>query len=288
MAADSPAALAVLESWLSQRLSGDALAWYEAKRTTLQKDHDFYLAFALATRKLGKADLAPTEEELKSANAICPGWNAWGWTVDQTARIALLLSSPEDAFVSRLDKLCATGDIGEQVTLYQALSLYPNPASLTNRAAEGLRTNIVPVFQAVAHDNPFPKTYFDQAAWNQMVLKALFIGSSLHPIQGLDERANEALASTMIDYAHERWAAHRLVTPELWRCVGPFINEASMDDLRRAWESDEPMAREAVGLALAASDHKAAQTLLSSDPEIKDGIDSGAISWSLIHESLKT
>ena len=45
-----------------------------------------------------------------------------------------------------------------------------------------------------------------------MVLKALFVESTLHPIQGLDARANEALAHMLCDYAHERWAAGRPVS----------------------------------------------------------------------------
>jgi hypothetical protein len=287
--ADNPSAiLATLESWLNDRLSSEASAWFTEKRVSLQEDRDFYLTFALAPRKLGKADLQPTESESQEAEASCPGWDASGWTVDQAARIALLLSGPEEAFVRRLNKLCATGDIGEQVTLYQALPLYPNPDSLANRAAEGLRSNVVPVYQAVAHGNPFPRLYFEEAAWNQMVLKALFIGSRLHPILGLDERANEPLASTMIDYAHERWAAHRDVSPELWRCVGPFLNESRIPDIKRAWASEGLMSREAAGLSLAGSDHPEAKTILETDAKIKDGIDSGEISWSLIYQTLSS
>ena len=51
-----------------------------------------------------------------------------------------------------------------------------------------------PVFEAVAHRNPFPRDHFSEAQWNQMVVKTLFIGSRLAPIQGLDERRNADLA----------------------------------------------------------------------------------------------
>ncbi len=57
-----------------------------------------------------------------------------------------------------------------------------------------------------------------------MVLKALFVGSALDPIIGLDDRANPELARILIDYARERWAAARPVTPELWRTVTPFAD----------------------------------------------------------------
>ena len=63
------------------------------------------------------------------------------------------------------------------------------------------------VFEAVAHRSPYPREQFAENRWNHMVLKALFVGSALHPIQGLEERANPALARMLCDYAHERWAA---------------------------------------------------------------------------------
>jgi len=72
-----------------------------------------------------------------------------------------------------------------------------------------------------------------------MVLKALFVDSKLDPIIGLDQRSNPELARILCDYAHERWAASRPVTPELWRCVGPHATGEMLDDLLRASESDD-------------------------------------------------
>jgi len=268
-------ALGLLESWLAARLSADAQEWYDEKRANLESDRDFFLAFALVPRTLGKADLNLTGAE----RSACSDWDPSNWTIDQAARIALLLGSPEEHFKARLEKLCATGDVGELVTLYQALPLYPIPESLTNRAAEGLRSNVVPVFEAVAHRNPFPQRYFDEAAWNQMVLKALFIGSSLHPIQGLDARANEPLAATLIDYAHERWAAGRPVNPELWRSVGPFIDSTRLEDVKRALNSEDDLSRAAARLALGASGLPEAKALV-------EATEASATSWKEIHQAL--
>ena len=65
------------------------------------------------------------------------------------------------------------------------------------------------VFEAVAHRSPYPREQFSENRWNHMVLKALFVDSTLHPMQGLEERANPELAKMLCDYAHERWAAGR-------------------------------------------------------------------------------
>ena len=70
-------------------------------------------------------------------------------------------------------------------TFYRGLPLYPDASLHEARAREGLRSAMRPIFEAVAHANPYPAERFDEPGWNQMVLKALFIGSTLAPIQGL-------------------------------------------------------------------------------------------------------
>jgi hypothetical protein len=186
------------------------------------------------SRKLGKAALPLDEGELAAARAAREGWDPSSWRVDEAARIRLLLAADTgdgERFASRLDQLCATADVDELVAFYRGLPLYPDAPRHRSRAAEGLRSNMSVVFEAVAHRNPYAAEQLPQDAWNQMVLKALFVGSALEPIVGLDGRANEALARMLVDYAHERWAARRPVSPELWRCVAPFASPALRDEL---------------------------------------------------------
>jgi len=120
------------------------------------------------------------------------------------------------------------------------------------------------VFEAIAHRNPYPRAHFDDHRWNHMVLKALFIGAPLAPIQGLDERANAELARILCDFAHERWAAGRPVPAELWRCVGPFAEGPAIDDLSRVLKSDSIEEQRAAAAALAASRDPRAKQLLAT------------------------
>ena len=274
----------LLVRWLVRQLSPEAMTWLEkslAQLRTSGKHADLYMAVSLAARKAGKADLALSEADVRDAQAARAGWDPRGWSADQAARVALLLSLDNDpGRLSRcLDQLCITADVSELAAFYRGLPLYPDPARYLARATEGLRTNMKNVFEAIAHRNPYPSEQFPEAAWNQMVLKAVFIGLALWPIANLDRRANAALARMLRDYAHERWAAGRPVSPELWRCVGPHANEAMLQDLEKVLGQGTEPERKAAALALHASRDPAAAALLRHSPELARAAAAGELNW---------
>ena len=276
-----------LEQWLVARLPGEAAAWLKDSAQRLRGsdgDKNLYMSVSLVPRKIGKADLALNAAELGQATAARPGWDPREWSLDQAARVYLLLAAGSDGatFSRRLDQLCATADVGELVAFYRGLPLYPDQRRHVLRAAEGVRTNMKAVFQAVAHRNPYPSEQLAEPAWNQMVLKALFIGASLDPIVGLDRRANPALARMLSDYAHERWAAGRPVSPELWRCVGPHARGDMLADLGRVLEKGTGPERAAAALALSSSPDPAASGLLWAYPELSVAVSDHKISWQAI------
>lgn len=249
--------MALLKGWLGPRLTPEQESWLGDQVNRIAASGSgpsLAMAISLAPRKLGKADLALGTEEMAAGRSLRPGLDPSGWSIDQTARILFVLASvdgDEARFADRLDKLFIAGEIGEHIALLRGLPLYPAARLLEARAAEGVRSAMQPVFEAVAHANPYPVEHFTEAQWNQMVVKALFIGSQLAPIQGLDARRNPDLAKMLIDYAHERWAAGRPVSPELWRCIGPFARESDISDLAHLLREGGDMERKAAALALA-------------------------------------
>jgi hypothetical protein len=276
-----------LEKWLVARLPGDATEWLQSSAQWLRDgggDKDLYMSVSLVPRKIGKADLGLSAAELGQATAARPGWDPREWSLDQAARIYLMLAAGSDGatFSRQLDQLCATADVGELVAFYRGLPLYPDQPRHVLRAAEGVRTNMKAVFQAVAHRNPYPSEQLAEPAWNQMVLKALFIGTLLDPIVGLDRRANPALARMLCDYAHERWAAGRPISPELWRCVGPHARGDMLADLRRVLEKGTDPERAAAALALSISPDPAASELLWEYPELSVAVSNHKLSWQAI------
>jgi len=269
----------VLDAWLSTRLTAEQSAWLRDRcQAVSQGDKKaLFLAFGLVSRKLSKADLALTAAELDQAQAARPGWTPATWTIEQAARTKLLLAFPAPeaaAYVAVLDQLFAAGEMHELVALYQSLPLLPHQSAHTLRCAEGIRSNIKAVFLAIAHDNPFPSEQLSDSQWNQLVLKCLFVGVTLDPVIGLDARANAPLAKMLTDFAHERWAAKRPVSPELWRCVGPFADDSILADLQKVLATGSELERQAVVLSLQKCPHPQAKPLL-----IDSGIDPAACNW---------
>ncbi len=273
----------LLKGWLERQVSPEAFAWLEDALARLPEGRlrDLEIALGLAPRKLGRADLDLSAEDLAAAAQARRGWDPRDWTVDDAARVLALLELAQSTenLSDTFKQLCRTAEVSELVALYRGLPLYPEPATLEWQAGEGLRTNMRTVFEAIAHRNPYPKENFSEERWNHMVLKALFIGSTLAPIQGLDERRNPTLAQILSDYAHERWAAGRPVTAELWRCFGPYAEGVLLDDLARLSESGEEMDRRAAALALSASPDSRAPELLKRLADEARLMQAGSLSW---------
>ena len=277
-----------LLAWLETRLQPKGLDWVEAVVSSLLQsgsDRVLFARFSEVSRRVGKDDLALTPAELEQATQIIPGWNPAEWSVDQATRSLLMVCfvAPDaEHYKSALTKVLTAADIYEQVAWYQSLPLLPYSEAFEYNAVDGLRTNINAVFNAIALRNPYPSQHFDELAWNQMVLKSLFIESPLSQIQGLDQRANPTLAKMLRDYAHERWAAGREVNLQLWRLVGPFADDELISDLDRALSHPSPIAQQAAALACASAPGPEVKNLLKKVPAIQEQIESQALNWEIL------
>jgi hypothetical protein len=248
--------LALADAWIARTADAAGITWFREavdKVVHAADDRALGAAIGLAPRKLGRADLALTSADGARAADLRPGFDPHDWSIDQLARVALMAASHEGddaAFATRFDGFCATAEVNELIALARGLPIYPGARLLEPRAREAVRSGMKPVFEAVAHRNPYPREIFAEDPWNHMVVKALFIGSSLWPIQGLDQRANPHLARMLVDFAHERWAAGRTVSPELWRCVAPHADAQGIAALRQAFDAGGDKDRLAVALAV--------------------------------------
>lgn len=276
-----------LYSCLERQLNGKAFQWLSETIDQIQETAErlFVARFSAVPRYLGKADLALSGAETQAAAQIHPGWNLQHWSVDQAGRALLVLAwatHHPDAAVGTVAKLFSAADVGELVALYQVLPLLPQPDRFLSQGLDGIRTNMTAVFNAIALHNSYPADYFSEDSWNQLVLKALFMGSPLYPIVGLDRRANPKLSRMLSDYAHERWAAGRSINPELWRVAAPYLEGDRIGDFEKLFASEDEREQKAGALACAASPLPEAKALLSTVPHLQPQIQSGELSWGVL------
>ncbi|MHA4810897.1 EboA domain-containing protein [Flavitalea flava] len=281
----------LLSELIRSSLTAETGEWLTGRSTptNLTDAKSFNQTFAILPRKTGKSIIQVTNIQANEIQRLRPGFSINGWTTDRLCRVWLLLQidpSDKEIYSGRINQLFRNAEMNEQVALYSALPLLAYPENWSKLCAEGIRSNIGDVLEAILCDNPYPSEQLNEPAWNQLVLKAFFTEKPIDRIIGLDQRTNRELAGILSDYAHERWAAHRLVHPQLWRCVGKFIDERIFPDIKKIALSENPVEREAAALACADSDYAPAKELLESNKELKTRIVNGYLSWRSIAGTL--
>jgi hypothetical protein len=176
-------------------------------------------AYTAASRSVGRAALVLTASEQRALALAAPQYSFAGWTEYDAARAVLLLEAaaavPVETFVRGAVHCYELGDAREQQSWLKGVGLMPHPEQFLEVAVDGCRTNILQGFESMACENPYPARYFPELNFNQMVLKALFMGVALTRIVGLQTRLNPHLSRMAADYAAERRAAGRPVPADL-------------------------------------------------------------------------
>ncbi|GAA4304518.1 hypothetical protein GCM10023143_09050 [Compostibacter hankyongensis] len=212
------------------RRSATSLQWLRQQQEKLLqggKNNVFGVTFTAIPRFVDKGDAGLAEADADLFSELRNGFTPLHWPLDRLARAWWLLQLPaadEAYYVMQVESLFEAAAVQEQVALYSALPLLAYPEQFKLRAAEGIRTSLGDVFDAVALDNPYPSEYLEEGAWNQLVLKAFFMERPVKRIIGLEKRVNPELGRMLTDYAREREAAGRTVDPQLHqlaaRCAG--------------------------------------------------------------------
>jgi hypothetical protein len=224
--AEPAAVIALLRRWLARAAMPEAMAWLDAeinRQSAGVDERRLGLALGLIARKLGRTDLALTAEDVAAARRLRANWQPETWASDEAARVAALLATHHGAdqvFAARVDRLCTTAEVTEHVAYLKGFAVFPAADKLHDRAREGVRSSMRPVFEAIACHNPYPFDHFDQAAWNQMVVKCVFTGASIETVVGLRARRNPELIQMLRDFVAERHAAGRPLPDAVHSYIG--------------------------------------------------------------------
>lgn len=225
------------------KLSDNELKWLEQKTTILsnpESNDKFALFFSLVSRFITKEVPTWKLKELNEIEQVYPGFSKSYWTKQHMARVILMITLDVSRNKRILESFFEAAEMEELIAFFKGLYLLENAEEFTEIVEEGIRTNMVNVFDSFSSGNPFPKRYLEEWAWNQLVLKALFLERPLYTIQNIDEGKNKNLANMLQDYVKERWSADRPVSPEIWRMIEGYLREdIKMLLLKREFKDNE-------------------------------------------------
>jgi hypothetical protein len=192
--------------------------------------------FTAAGRRLGRATMSigdsaaggPEVRLTRDGLRLLPG----RWGSDELGRASLVTAAIDaaapppapagDGFmgtdgeaVMQVEDLFRGGDLREQQTVARCLAHLPGPERFSSLAVEIVRSNTTVLLEAIACHNPFPSAHLPEAAFNQMVVKCLFVGLPVAQIVGLAQRRSPELERMVAAFASERRAAGRPVPDDV-------------------------------------------------------------------------
>jgi hypothetical protein len=288
---DKDGVTSFIELILKKNLTGESLEWLNTQ-AAFARNFDtakFNIVFVSLPRKTGKMNINFSASDENQLQQFRPQVTFANWTIDRLARLWWILQLPptqKKLYVDTIENLFLNAEMNELVALYSALPFLAHPEEWRRRCAEGIRSNIGQVLEAIMCNNPYASEQLGEPAWNQLVLKAIFTEKPLLRIVGLRQRANRDLAKSISEFAHERWAAHRTVNPLVWICVIDFVDEIILRDLDRLVESGDINERIAGALAAVQSDNRQAHEMVSKDVEVTEILDREKMSWEKLSEWL--
>ncbi len=275
----------LLADLLRSRVPAPAWAWAEKGLAAARPPGDRNVVmgyYSGASRRMGKVALSLTPQESTRLAQHPEAGPLSHWAADEAYRALLLLSLgalPPDDFADLALEIYRKGDSREQASWLRGLALLPGPERFLAAAIDACRTNIMPVFESIACENPYPGRYFPELNFNQLVLKSLFNGVALHRILALEQRLGAELSRMSDDYAAEREAAGRTVPVDLWLVQAPHATAEMLQRTLRYLGHKEADHRywAVVGLghahAAAAQQALAARRKVEQDPRVRGALE---------------
>lgn len=273
---------------IEKNVSPETFAWLTemaAQSSGKHNSYQFNMTFTSIPRKTGKKEVMADVAALKSMDALLPGFTIQNWPIDRVSRVWLLMhleSSEKENYIKKIENIFPQAEMNELVALYASLPVLAYPESWALRCAEGIRSNIGTVLEAIMYFNPYPTAHLDEAAWNQLVMKAFFTDKIVNNIIGLDERNNLNLANILFDYVEERWAAHRTVNPQIWRLAGKYIDELHFYMIEQLFKQDNITDKQVAALVCKDCPLGKAAVLLKQYPKFKKALERKELSWEMI------
>jgi len=193
-----------LEEALEGRVGPEGMAWLREAAAAVAADPAAIRAkFPAVGRKVGREPLDP-ELDIHS------------WTVDDVARVYLLVAMGPAA-EGELAELYRFGDAAERRGVLRALPYLGLEDRGLYLVDDAVRTNDTRLIAAAL--GPYATEHLSDATYDQAVLKCVFVGVPITPLDGVPDRVTPDGARMVAALVHERVAAGRDIPPEVWLVI---------------------------------------------------------------------
>jgi hypothetical protein len=238
-------------------LNKNEIEWLNKVYSIIQDEKSygtFIMNFNLVSRKIESRILTENKDFINFVSTHKDiGWEPIP-NAQFFARYALIYKLKEwgaEEYIETVKRMLLTLEHREAEHFYRMLPFLPHNNHFVEQAEEILRTNSTDIFIAFSQNSPWPKENFDEKAWNRMILKSIFLNCSLLNVVGLQEKNNEELYESLLQYAKERKAAKRVIPHDLWVLLFPLLKENEINFITDYFKSCERDEKEIIIKALA-------------------------------------
>jgi len=229
---------AELSAALEERARPEGLAWLREASASVAADATALRSrFPMVGRKVGRDPLEPQADPA----------DVHGWTIDDAARTLLLVAAGDGA-EAELAELYRYGDAAERRGILRALPYLPIADRGLGLVDDAIRTNDTRLIAAAL--GPYATEHLPDAAYDQAVLKCVFVGVPITGLDGIPERVTPDGARMLGAFVHERVAAGRDVPAEVWTVIDRYPPAQEIAAIERERDSPFDDRREAAERAL--------------------------------------
>ena len=215
-----------LSAALEGRATPEGLEWLRETSAAAAADPAVLRAkFPMVGRKVGRE---PLEADADPADVHA-------WTVDDAARTLLLLAAGEGA-EAELAELYRYGDAAERRGILRALPYLELDDRGLYLVDDAIRTNDTRLIAAAL--GPYATEHLSDAGYDQAVLKCVFVGVPITPLDGIPSRVTPDGARMLGAFVHERVAAGRDVPAEVWTVIDRYPPQEEIAAIERERESE--------------------------------------------------